>query len=251
LKKAQRKGEYRYMSVPELPAIEEKGSLMGDFLGMFNFLIDPGAAAKLIRHKWFWVAPLILISILTLVIGSILMPLVQQVIMSQPPPPNTDPATYQRGLGIAVAIQKAFTYASPVTTALFWAIFAVILLGSCAVLGVKAKFVWLFNLIAGTALIQGLQAIAVMLILKFKGEITTTAELQPAMGLDIFMPEGASKMLTALVGFFSVFQIWYIVMLVLVFAAAFKVSKGKALAVVSPIIIIGLLFRLVGAAFQR
>lgn len=240
------------MPVPELPAVEEQGSLGGDFLGMFNFLIDPGAAAKLIRHKWFWVGPLILISLIAVVVGTLLMPLIQQVIMSQPPPPNTtDIATYQKGLAIGVTIQKVFTYASPVTTACFWALGALILLASCAVLQVKAKFLWLFNLIAGTALIQGLQAIAVLLILKLKGEVTTTAELQPAMGLDIFMPEGANKMLTGLLGFFSVFQIWYIVMLVLVFAAAFKVSKGKALAAVSPIIIIGLLFRLVGAAFQR
>jgi hypothetical protein len=55
----------------------------------------------------------------------------------------------------------------------------------------------------------------------------------------------------AFVGFFSVFQIWYIVMLVVVFAAAFKVSKGKAFAAVCPILILTLLLKLVGAAFQR
>lgn len=239
------------MAIPELPEVEEKGSLAGDFFGMFNFLIDPGAAAKLVKHKWFWVAPLILISILTIVVGTMLMPIIEQVIMSQPPPPNMDPAQYQKSLSIGVAIQKYATYAGPITNGVFWAIGALILLASCAVLQVKTKFLWLFNLIAGCALIQGIQAIATLLILKFKGEITSTAELQPAMGLDIFMPEGANKMLTGLVGFFSVFQVWYFVMIVLIFAAAFKVSKGKALAVVSPLIVIGLLFRIVGAAFQR
>jgi hypothetical protein len=41
------------------------------------------------------------------------------------------------------------------------------------------------------------------------------------------------------------------VMLVLVFAAAFKVSKGKALAAVAPLLILTLLLKLGGAAFQR
>jgi hypothetical protein len=50
----------------------------------------------------------------------------------------------------------------------------------------------------------------------------------------------------AFMSFFSVFQIWYIVMLVLVFAAAFKVSKGKAFAAVSPVLILLMLFRMLG-----
>jgi hypothetical protein len=240
------------MSVPELPAVEEKGSFAGDLLGMFNFLIDPGAAAKLVKHKWFWVGPLILISIISLVVGSMLMPLVEQVVMSQPTPPNMDPAQFQKSLGYGVMIQKAFTYAAPITTAALWALVALIIFATASVLQVKTKFLWIFNMVAGLSLIgDGLRAIATLVLLKMKGEITTTAELQPAMGLDIFMPEGASKVLTGLLGFFSIFQIWYIVMAVLIFAAAFKVSKGKAFAAVSPIFIIGLLVRVIGAAFQK
>jgi Yip1 domain len=240
------------MAVPELPVTqEEQGSFAGDLVGMFNFFIDPAGAAKLIRHKWFWVGPVVLLSIVGIVIGILVMPIVQQVLLSQPPPPGQDPAQYQKGLAIGLAIQRYATYCSPILVVILIAISAAIVLASCSVMQIKTKFLWLFNLLAGVSLINLLQSIATYLIIKGKGEINTPAELQPPLGLDIFMGEGTNKFLTAFVGYFSVFQIWYIVMLVLVFAAAFKVSKGKALAAVAPLLILTLLLKLGGAAFQR
>jgi hypothetical protein len=116
---------------------------------------------------------------------------------------------------------------------------------------VNAKFVWLFNLLAGCSLIQLLGGLASFAILKAKGEVSTMAELRPALGLDIFMPEGANKYAVALLGYFSIFEIWWIVMMVLIFSAAFRVTKGKAFAIISPLIILSILFRVIGAAFQR
>jgi Yip1 domain len=240
------------MAVPELPITqEEQGSFAGDLVGMFNFYIDPGAAAKLIRHKWFWVGPILLVSICSIIIGVLLMPVVQQVLLNQPPPPGQDPAQYQRGLAIGLQIQKYATYCSPILVIILLAISAAILFGSCSVMQIKTKFLWLFNMLAGLSLISILQSIATYLIIKGKGEIATQAELQPPLGLDIFMGEGANKYLTAFLGFFSVFQIWSIVMMVLILAAAFKISKGKALGAVAPLILLTLLLKLAFAVFQR
>ncbi len=240
------------MTVPELPVTqEEQGSFAGDLVGMFNFFIDPAGAAKLIRHKWFWVGPVVLLSIVSIVIGVMLMPIVQQVLLSQPPPPGQDPAQYQKGMAIGLSIQRYATYCSPILVVILLAISAAILLGSCSVMQIKAKFLWLFNLLAGLSLINLLQSVATFLIIKGKGELSTPAELQPPLGLDIFMGEGTNKFLTAIVGYFSVFQIWYIVMMVLILAAAFKVSKGKAFAAAAPLLILTLLLKLVGTVFQR
>lgn len=240
------------MAVPELPvAQEEQGSLASDLIGMFNFFIDPNGAAKLIRHKWFWVGPILLESIVGIVIGILQMPIVQQVMLSQPVPPGQDPAQFQKGLAIGLSIQRYATYCSPILIIIFIAIAAGILFGTCSVMQIKTKFVWLFNLIAGASLITVIQGIATFLIIKGKGELSTMAELQPPLGLDIFMGEGTNKYLTAIVGYFSVFQIWYIVILVLTFAAAFKVSKGKAFTAVAPLLVLTLLLKLLGAAFQR
>ena len=77
------------------------------------------------------------------------------------------------------------------------------------------------------------------------------AELRPALGLDIFLPEGTNKFLAAFLGFFSVFEIWWIVMLILILSTAFRVSKGKAVALVLPLVVLSLLFRLGSAAFSQ
>ena len=101
------------------------------------------------------------------------------------------------------------------------------MLGASAVFSVGQDFRELFNLVAGCGLIQAVAAIAAIIVLKSKGEISSTAELRPALGLDIFLPEGTSRFLVAFVGYFSVFEIWWIVMLLLIFSAAFRVCKAK------------------------
>jgi hypothetical protein len=77
------------------------------------------------------------------------------------------------------------------------------------------------------------------------------AELRPALGLDIFLPEGTNKYATAFLGYFSIFEIWWIVMVVLVFSTSFRVSKGKAFAAVLPLVMVSILLRIGAAALQR
>jgi hypothetical protein len=55
----------------------------------------------------------------------------------------------------------------------------------------------------------------------------------------------------AFLGYFSVFEIWWIVMLLLIFSAAFRVSKAKAVAVILPLVLLNLVWRIGAAAFQR
>ncbi len=236
--------------VPDVPA-ERPESFGSDLAGMGSFLIDPAGAAKRVYRKWFWVMPLIVIGIVSLVLYYLTLPMIQHVLEVTPPPSNASPEQYQHGLDIAMTIQRIVAFCMPVFLVVMWAVAALILLAMCSVTGVNVKFLWLFNLMAGSWVIQLLAGIARFVILKAKGEVSTTAELQPALGLDIFMPEGANKYAVAVLGYFSVFELWWIVMMVLVFSAAFRVSKGKAFAVVLPLILLSILFRVVGAAFQR
>ena len=76
------------------------------------------------------------------------------------------------------------------------------------------------------------------------------ADLQPPLGFDIFMPSGANRILVAFLGYFNVFEVWEIVMAVLIVAAAYRISKGKAAVVVAPLFILGLLAKLLGAFFS-
>src|SRR5579883_307299 len=235
---------------PELPASSGE-NFASDLAGMGSFFLDPPGAARRVHSKWFWIGPLIVFSIIALVASFIIMPIAQHVMEIAPLPPNTTPEQYQRGMSIGLTIVKVSMYLAPVWAAILFDIQAAILLGSSAVMTVKTGFRQLFNLVTGCSLIQALSSIAGVVILKAKGDISTQAELHPALGLDIFLPAGSNKFLAAFLGYFSVFEIWWIVMMVLIFAAAFKVSKGKAFAVVLPLVIVSLLFRFVGAAFQR
>ena len=226
-------------------------SLTDDIVGMGNFFIDPVGAAQRVFRKWFWLGPLVLISIVSTIAIYMRMPLMQHVLEVVPPPANLSPEQFQKNISIAMTIQRISMYLTPVLTGVFMAIQALILFGMCSVLTVNAKFRPLFNLVAGCSLIQMLAAIASLIILKAKGEVSTMAELNPPLGLDIFLSEEANKYLTAIIGFFSLFEIWWAVMMVLTLSAAFRVSKGKAFAIVLPLLLLGLVFRLTGAMFQR
>ncbi len=236
--------------VPDVPA-EQPESFADDLAGMGNFFIDPAGAARRVFTKWFWVGPLIIISIVSIIAGYMMLPITQHVMEVTPAPPNVAPEQYQRGLAIGMMVQRVFMWLAPVLVAVTYAIEALILLAMCSIMSVTAKFRWLFNLVAGCGLIALLARIAAVVVLKAKGEVSSMAELQPALGLDIFLPEGTNKFVVGFLGYFSIFEIWWIVMMVLIFSAAFRVGKGKAFAAVFPLILLSLVFRLVGAAFQR
>jgi hypothetical protein len=236
--------------VPDIPR-EQPESFAADLAGMGNFFIDPAGAAKRVFSKWFWIGPVVVYSIVSITAGYLLMPMVRHVLEVSPIPPNVSPEQYQRSLEIGLLIQRILIFFAPVTSAALFALSAVILLASSALLSIRTKFLWLFNFVSGCALIQLLASIASVIILKAKGDVSTMAELRPPLGLDIFLPEGTNKYLMALLGYFSVFEIWWVVMAALIFSTAFRVSKAKAFAAILPLILLSLLFRLVGAAFQR
>lgn len=229
----------------------DSGGFVDDIAGVADFLIDPGGAARRLPHKFFWIVPLILVSAVMLIAGVMNLPLVQQAMANQPPPPNVNPEQFQNQMRIGLIIQRVALYCSPLLMMLFGAITALIVMASCVVIDLKPRFIEMFNLMMGLSIIDGLKAIATTFILHMKGEPSGIADLQPALGLDIFTSTGANKVLVAILAYINVFQIWQIVMAILIFAAAYRVSKTKAAIAVGPLFALGLILRLVGAMFSR
>src|SRR5947209_4538138 len=95
------------------------------------------------------------------------------------------------------------------------------------------------------------QMLAGYLVLRSKSvdDIQSMRDLQPPFGLDIFVHD-LPKVLQGVVGFFSVFQIWAIIMYALTFAALTRTSKGKAFFATSPAWIVGLIFAMIGSLFM-
>jgi hypothetical protein len=236
-------------ATPDVKLANEPNESFGSHLsGMFSFLIDPKSAATRLFTRWFWIYPLALFVIVSLISSAIVAPIVQHVLETQPMPPGANPETYTRGIQTGMAIQRVAGAVFPIISVLLQAL---ILWGMASMMAVNTGYRQMLNLAAGCSIISALAAIAGVIILKLKGEVSTMAELRPALGLDIFLPEGANKFVTALLGYFSIFEIWWIVMMVLILAAAYRMAKGKAFTIVLPLVVISLLFRLVGAAFQR
>jgi hypothetical protein len=220
-----------------------------DVAGVFDFLIDPRGAAKRLPRKYFWIVPLAIMSVAMVVLGIINMPLAHQALMNQPVPANVTPDQMQQRINIGTTIQKVFVYLSPVVLLIITAFSAAVVLMCGLVIGLKPTFLEMFNLMAGLSIIEVLKLIATTVVIHMKGEPSSMADLQPALGLDIFAPTGMNKMLVAFLGFFNVFQLWEIVMAILIFAIAYRVSKGKAAAAVLPVFLVGLVLRLIGAFF--
>jgi hypothetical protein len=227
------------------------GGILDDVVGVADFLIDPSGAARRLPKKLFWVVPLILVSAVMLVAGIMNLPLVQQAMTNQPPPANVNPQQFQNQMRIGLTIQRIALYCSPLLMVLFSAITALIVMASCVVIDLKPRFIEMFNLMMGLSVIDALKVIATTVVLHVKGEPSGMADLQPALGLDIFTSTGASKVLVAILGYINVFQIWQIAMAILIFAAAYRVSKTKAAIAVGPLFALGLILRLVGALFSR
>jgi hypothetical protein len=241
-------GDSTIMAVKEQALPSETSSFGSDLAGIPGFLIDPESAAPRVRSKWFWIAPLLFSVIIGAAVTIHNVPYMIHAAAVSPVPDGVTSEQFNKGVEMQAKIGP---YVILPFVLLIYAISAGLLLAMSAVLGVEAKFGQLFNLIAGCGLIQSLGTIASAAVLHFKGEVSSMAELRPAMGLDIFMPEGTNKYLVAAGSAFSIFQIWWVVMMVLIFAAAFKVSKGKAFSAVFPLWLLGFCFGLLGAAFQK
>lgn len=227
------------------------GGIASDIAGVIDFLMDAPGAARRLPRKFFWITPVVIVSVVMIVAGILNLPLVQQAMANQAPPPNVSPEQFQKQMSIGLTIQRVVIYLAPVLVVVFTAIYALIVMACSVVLDLKPKFLAMFNLMAGLSIIDALKVVATSFIIHMKGEPSGMADLQPPLGLDIFMPTGSNKVLVAFLGYLNVFQIWEIVMAILIFAAAYRVSKSKAAVAVLPLFALGLILRLVGAMFQR
>jgi hypothetical protein len=118
-----------------------------------------------------------------------------------------------------------------------------------SVIGLRAKFRDVFSLMTACALINALQYVATYIVLRVKGEeIQSLDQMTPPFGIDIFLQDvhGAAG---AVLNFFSIFELWYLVVLTFGLAYLAKTSKGMAFAALTPAWVLPLLFRMVGAMF--
>ncbi len=237
-------------AIPNASSHDSEG-FASSFTGMFSFLLDPVGAARQLPKKWFWIIPTALACVVLAWYLAVTGPLTMHYMETAPTPANVPPDQYAKQIQIQGSVQHFIPFAAPLFIVFFLLLQSGLLLATSAMLAVRTTFGQLLNLIAGCGLISTLQTLAWIAILKMKGDITSLQDLKPPLGLDILLPAGASKVLAAALGFFSVFTIWQIVMMILIYSIGFRVTKGKAATAILPTYVLWLLLAMVGAAFQK
>jgi hypothetical protein len=238
------------MSAPPAPAPGETAGVGAQLVGMLNIFIDPAAAVVQVRRKLSWLWPLLIASVITVTLQYLLIPTTLRI-MQLNPPGGLTAEQLERSMGVIQMTQKIGVFAAPLLMAGMLALGAAILLAACSLLGMPARFRDLFSLGCHCSLISMLQQIAGFVVVRMKGdEIQTLEELQPSFGLGLFIHDGISKPVMAVLNYFSIFTIWYIIILGLAVAYLTGSSKGKGFAASAPTWLLGLLFY-VGIAYLR
>lgn len=235
--------------------VEEKKLTVGDgFIGMLNAFVDPKATAQRVPAPLSWLWPVITLIIIYVVTGYLMLPnvmaLIDLRINQQLTEQNTPVEQAERARTIAHAIYQFYPLALPVIVILFMLLFAWLVSAMGSMAGLRAKFRDIFSLMAACSLIPALQVIATYIVVRTKGdEITSQDQLTPPFGLDIFL-QNIHGALLGFVNFFSIFEIWYLIVFTLGLAYLGKSSKGKAFFAITPAWVLPLIIRVVQAMFQ-
>ena len=222
--------------------------------GMFNAFVDPAGLAKSARAPLFWLWPLIIVSLVYLVVGYLMLPYTMQLVdasMSQRAASQGIPAErMETARNMAHAISYFGIALAPLFVIGIAALLAWLVSVTGSIVGLRAKFRDVFALMAACSLISSLQYIATYIVLRAKGdEITSPEQMMAPFGVDIFM-QNVHGPLLALLNFFSIFEVWYLVILGLSLAYLTGSSKGKAFAAITPAWVIPLLLVIVRAKFS-
>jgi hypothetical protein len=233
---------------------QENPGVASGLVGMLNAFVDPMGLAKRVKANLFWLWPLITICIVYIVIGYLMLPYTMQLVdfsmQQRAASQSIPPEQMEKARNMAHAISQFGIALTPVFVIGVLALLAWLVTVTGSMAGLRAKFRDVFSLMAACSLINALQVIATYIVVRTKGdEIQSPEQLMAPFGADIFIQDIHGAMLGFL-NFFSIFEIWYLVILGLSLAYLTGSSKGKAFAAITPAWVIPLLLVVVRAKFS-
>lgn len=238
------------MEAPKAALEQPKLSIGDGIVGMLNLFVDPKATAKRVPAPLSWLWPLITLSVIYVVFGSLMLPYALQLVDLRLRQQNASPEQMERVRSITHALTQFSMLFTPVILIVVMLVVVWLVTAMASMAGIRAKFRDVFSLMAAGALIPALQYIAIYVVVHTKGdEITSQEQLTPPFGLDIFL-QNIHGALLALVNFFSIFEIWYLVVMTFGLAYLAKTSKGKAFFALTPAWLLPLILRVVQGMLQ-
>jgi hypothetical protein len=233
---------------------EENPGVASGPVGMLNAFVDPMGLAKSVKAKLFWLWPLITICVVYIVVGYLMLPYTMQLVdfsmQQRAASQSIPPERMEAARNMAHTFSQVGIAFTPVFVVGILALLAWLVTVTGSMVGLRAKFRDVFSLMAACSLITALQVIATYIVVRTKGdEIQSPEQLMAPFGADIFIQDVHGAMLGFL-NFFSIFEIWYLVILGLSLAYLTGSSKGKAFAAITPAWAIPLLLVVVRAKFS-
>lgn len=201
---------------------------------LFDIFLDPATAARRLNTTISWLYPLLIVGLGGIAIGFASISITRAVIEQGLPAGLPDDQAQQ-------VVESFFKYhnigimLTPLLLLVKWSLSAWILWMSCVIAEIRVGYKNLFALLAQCSLLVFLQDLAVYTILRLGSDrVQTAADLAPRLGFDIFIT-GLSKPVMAGLGYFSFFNLWYIVILTLALSYLGRVSKGRAFLATIPV----------------
>ena len=217
---------------------------MNAVLDLVKVLYEPGAVFERLREKPSFWQPFVAICVVQLVLGVLQLPYTKAAMAVQ--------FAQMQGRGAAgPADPSKFAMIGllflPIGLLLIFLILAALLWVLTSVLAGDAKFATLLSVTTYAGITFVLLSVAGLATLMLKGVqgITSPADLQPALGLDLLVPE-AGRFTTALLKAFNPFSIWGVILTAIGVQTTHRTSKGTAYTVAAVVFVIG---TLIGAGF--
>jgi hypothetical protein len=233
---------------------EENPGVASGLVGMLNAFVDPMGLAKRVKAKLFWLWPLIIICIVYIVMGYLMLPYTMQLVdfsmQQRAASQSIPPERMETARNMARTFSQVGIAFTPVFVVGILALLAWLVVVTGSMVGLRAKFRDVFSLMAACSLITALQVIAAYIVVRTKGdEIQSPEQLMAPFGADIFIQDVHGALL-AFLNFFSIFEIWYLVILGLSLAYLTGSSKSKAFIAITPAWLVPLLLAVVRAKFS-
>jgi len=212
---------------------------MGAALDLFNVLLEPTAVFERVRERPKVLAPFLVICVLQIVIGAINLPFTQAAMHAMAAARPAAPAGAPDPAKFAV-IGLIFV---PVALLIAYLIGAVLLWILTSLISGEAKFTTLFSVTTYASITGVLLAVAGVAVLRLRGidSVTSMADLQPALGLDLLVPD-AGRFLTAVLKAINPFSIWGLVLTAIGVTVTHKTTKGMGYAIATVAFLIGVVF---------
>ena len=217
---------------------------MNAVLDLVKVLYEPGAVFERLREKPSFWRPFIAICVVQLVLGVLQLPYTKAAMAAQF---AQMPARAGGGAPDPSKFATIGLLFVPIGLLLLFLISAALLWVLVSVFAGDAKFATLLSVATYVGITFVLLSVAGLATLMLKGVqgITSPADLQPALGLDLLVPE-AGRFTTALLKAFNPFSIWGVILTAIGIQTTHRTSKGTAYTVAAVAFVIG---TLIGAGF--